>query len=60
MDKIKKKNFRNACKHGYLLVAQYLFNKYTIDIHAKNEYVFRTVLNNSSLFNFESVHIICA
>jgi len=37
----RDKDFLNACTYGYLLVAQYFFNKYTIDIHDNTEHAFR-------------------
>src|SRR4051794_2491932 len=39
----KKKDFYNACEYGYLLVAQYFFNKYTINIRKDDEYIFKSV-----------------
>jgi ankyrin repeat protein len=43
----KQKNFQNACEHGYILVAQYFFNKNITDIHVDNEYAFRHACRNN-------------
>jgi ankyrin repeat protein len=45
----EKKDFINACKYGYVLVAQYFCNKYTIDIHAGNEYAFQLACGNGHI-----------
>lgn len=35
-------NFLDACRYGYLLIAEYYYNKYPINIHAGGDIAFRT------------------